>query len=107
MMTLKQFSDEFINWVDHSHSLEKKTRSVAMTRNQADLIIMRMPDGDARDALSILRATGMRPKEVFSMRWEYVDFEAKIYQNPKGKTKNARRTIPLLSPSCEILLRRR
>src|SRR5207302_760226 len=82
-------------------------RSVAMTRNQADLIIMRMPDGDARDALSILRATGMRPKEVFSMRWEYVDFEAKIYQNPKGKTKNARRTIPLLSPSCEILLRRR
>src|SRR5437868_3066687 len=27
MLTLKQFSDEFINWVDHSHSLEKKTRA--------------------------------------------------------------------------------
>src|SRR5438105_4480710 len=159
IMTLKQFSAQFIDWVDHSHSLEKKTRayyrhgwnllsttdlanrkldgiknrdsdtltfpggpanantalrtlrrmlayaedleiikhvpeiklrkewprSVAMTREQAELIIMRMPDGDARDALSILRATGMRPKEVFSSRWEYVNWEAKIYHNPNGK----------------------
>ena len=180
MLTLKQFSDEFIHWVDHSHSLEKKTRayyrhgwnllsttdlanrkldgiknrdsdtltfpggpanantalrtlrrmlayaedleiikhvpeiklrkewprSVAMTRNQADLIIMRMPDGDARDALSILRATGMRPKEVFGMRWEFIDHEAKIYHNPNGKTRNSRRAVPLLDPSSSILARR-
>jgi len=180
MLTLKQFSDEFIDWVDHSHSLEKKTRayyrhgwnllsttdlanrkldgiknrdsdtltfpggpanantalrtlrrmlayaedleiikhvpeiklrkewprSVAMTRNQADLIIMRMPDGDARDALSILRATGMRPKEVFGMRWEFIDHEAKIYHNPNGKTRNSRRAVPLLDPSSSILARR-
>ena len=180
MLTLKQFSDEFIDWVDHSHSLEKKTRayyrhgwnllsttdlanrkldgiknrdsdtltfpggpanantalrtlrrmlayaedleiikhvpeiklrkewprSVAMTREQAELIIMRMPDGDARDALSILRATGMRPKEVFSSRWEYVNWEAKIYHNPNGKTRNSRRAVPLLDPSSSILARR-
>jgi len=179
-MTLKQFSAQFIDWVDHSHSLEKKTRayyrhgwnllsttdlanrkldgiknrdsdtltfpggpanantalrtlrrmlayaedleiikhvpeiklrkewprSVAMTREQAELIIMRMPDGDARDALSILRATGMRPKEVFSSRWEYVNWEAKIYHNPNGKTRNSRRAVPLLDPSSSILARR-
>ena len=180
IMTLKQFSAQFIDWVDHSHSLEKKTRayyrhgwnllsttdlanrkldgiknrdsdtltfpggpanantalrtlrrmlayaedleiikhvpeiklrkewprSVAMTREQAELIIMRMPDGDARDALSILRATGMRPKEVFSSRWEYVNWEAKIYHNPNGKTRNSRRAVPLLDPSSSILARR-
>jgi len=180
IMTLKQFSAQFIDWVDHSHSLEKKTRayyrhgwnllsttdlanrkldgiknrdsdtltfpggpanantalrtlrrmlayaedleiikhvpeiklrkewprSVAMTRDQADMIIMRMPDGDARDALSILRATGMRPKEVFGMRWEFIDHEAKIYHNPNGKTRNSRRAVPLLDPSSSILARR-
>jgi len=177
MVTLKEFAVQFTDWVDHSHSLEKKTRayyrhgwnllsatrvsdakldgiknrdldtlsfpggaanantalrtlrrmlahaqeldlieqvpkiklrkewprSIAMTREQCDLIIMRMPAGDPRDALSILRATGMRPSEVFSMRWEYVRREEKIYQNPKGKSKAARRAIPLLDPASGIL----
>jgi integrase len=180
MVTLKEFAVQFTDWVDHSHSLEKKTRayyrhgwnllsatrvsdakldgiknrdldtlsfpggaanantalrtlrrmlahaqeldlieqvpkiklrkewprSIAMTREQCDLIIIRMPAGDPRDALSILRATGARPSEVFSMRWEYVLPETQTYRNPTGKTRSARRIIPLLHPAGDVLARR-
>jgi len=180
MITLKQFAVQFIDWVDHSQSLEKKSRqyyrhgwnllsatrlcdekldriknrdcdtllfpggaanantalrtlrrmfshaqelelveqapkirlrkewprSVAMTQQQANAILAHMPDGDPRDVLSILRATGMRPGEAYGMRWEFVGWEEKIYRNPKGKTKSARRPVPLLDPSGAVLVRR-
>jgi len=39
--------------------------------------------------------TGMRPEEVFRMRAEDIDFKQKTIFNPFGKTKAARRTIPM------------
>jgi integrase len=180
MITLRQFSEQFIDWVDHSHSLEKKTRayyrhgwnllsqtevanarldriknrdcdllrfpggaanantalrtlrrmlahaqeldlieqvpkiklrkewprSIAMTREQACLIASRMPAGDPRDVLEVLRATGMRPSEAMAMRWEYIRWEERIYANPRGKRSSSRRAVPLLDPAGEILARR-
>ena len=179
MKTLKQFSPEFLSWVDHTHTLEPKSqdyyhhgvdlllkshlseirldritnhicetvsfpggaanantalrtlrrllakaremdvipavpkiklrkewgRSIAMSRADAALIASHM-SGAPRDAFQILRATGMRPKECFSLRWEYVDFARAIYQNPKGTTASARRNIPLLHESLTVLQRR-
>lgn len=80
-------------------------RSVAMSRADAALIASHMR-GVPKDAFQILRATGMRPKECFSLRWEYVDFARRIYSNPKGKTPCARRAIPLLRESLEVLRRK-
>jgi integrase len=37
----------------------------------------------------------MRPEEVFRMRIESIDFKQKTIFNPFGKTKAARRTIPM------------
>ena len=178
-MTLRQFSTEFIAWVDATHTLEEKSqqyyhhgvdlllkshlsdirldrlnnhmcetvsfpggaanantalrtlrriltkakelerivqvprislrkewgRSIAMSRADAALIASHMT-GTARDAFQILRATGMRPKECFSLRWEFVDFARAIYRNPQGKTAAARRSIPLLHESLTVLQRR-
>jgi len=81
-------------------------RKKAMTIAEADAIAARMPDGDAKDAFQILRATGMRPSECFAMRWEYVDLNAAFYANPRGKTATACRSIPLLQNSGIILKRR-
>ena len=39
--------------------------------------------------------TGMRPEEVFRVRVENIDFKQKTIFNPFGKTKAARRTIPM------------
>lgn len=81
-------------------------RSVAMSGEQAQAIAARMPEGDARDAFLILRGTGMRPKECFSMRWDLVDWEKGYYQTPSGKTRSAQRKVPLFGAAA-ILQRRR
>lgn len=80
-------------------------RSIAMSRADAALIASHM-SGAPRDAFQILRATGMRPKECFSLRWEFVDWSRSVYCNPKGKTPSARRAIPLLHESLTVLQRR-
>ncbi len=80
-------------------------RSIAMSRADAALIASHMK-GAPKDAFEILRATGMRPGECFALCWEFVDFTKAIYCNPKGKTRSARRSIPLLYESLAILQRR-
>lgn len=80
-------------------------RSIAMSRTDAAQISARMI-GDAKDAFEVLRATGMRPGECFSLRWEFVNFEKAVYCNPRGKTRSAKRAIPLLYESVSVLQRR-
>src|SRR5215472_769726 len=48
-----------------------------------------------RDVLMVMLACGMRNGEVVRMQWEYINWEATSYFNPKGKTRKARRAIPL------------
>jgi integrase len=50
--------------------------------------------------------TGMRPDEVFRMRVENIDFKQKAIFNPFGKTKAARRTIPMTDDVLSPLMAR-
>jgi integrase len=56
-----------------------------------------------RDIAEIMLDTGMRPEEVFRMRVENVDFKQKTIFNPFGKTKAARRTIPMTDDVLSLL----
>ena len=47
------------------------------------------------DVLLIMRDTGLRPEEVFRMRWEHVHWDKRLYFNPFGKSRKARRWIPM------------
>src|SRR6202158_2047230 len=47
------------------------------------------------DIAKVMLDTGMRPEEVFRMRVENIDLKQKAIFNPFGKTKAARRTIPM------------
>jgi integrase len=47
------------------------------------------------DIAKVMLDTGMRPEEVFRMRIENIDFKQKAIFNPFGKTKAARRTVPM------------
>ena len=80
-------------------------RSISMTGEQAAQIAGYM-EGDPRDAFLVIRSTGARPGEVFALRWEYAYLGKLYYQNPKGKTPNARRVLPLLDQSIDVLRRR-
>ena len=59
-----------------------------------------------RDIAEIMLDTGMRPEEVFRMRVENVDFKQKTIFNPFGKTKAARRTIPMTDDVLSLLRNR-
>jgi integrase len=51
-----------------------------------------------RDAAMMIRGTGMRPGEVFTMRWEniYLNGTGGLIQVTDGKTKAARRMLPMV-----------
>jgi integrase len=48
-----------------------------------------------RDVLTIMLDSGLRNGEVTRMRWEYINWDSAFYFNPKGKTRKARRPVPL------------
>ncbi len=52
-----------------------------------------------RDAAVIIRGTGMRPGEVFPLRWEniYLNGQGGLIQITEGKTKAARRMLPMVA----------
>jgi integrase len=85
---------------------KESERSIAMSQADAEKIASHMPDGDARDAFLVIRATGMRPSECFAMRWEFFQWELMCYRNPGGKTRSARRAVPLLGDAMGMLKRR-
>lgn len=61
-----------------------------------------------RDAATIIRGTGMRPGEVFALRWENIHLNGSggLVQVTGGKTKAARRMLPML-PTVYAALRAR
>jgi integrase len=48
-----------------------------------------------RDVLTIMLDSGLRNGEVIRMRLEQIIWESAFYFNPKGKTRKARRLVPL------------
>jgi integrase len=58
------------------------------------------------DIAEIMLDSGMRPEEVFRMTIENIDFKQKTLFNPVGKTKAARRRIPM-TDDVSVLLKRR
>jgi integrase len=51
-----------------------------------------------RDAATVIRGTGMRPGEVFPLRWEniYLNGNGGLIQVTEGKTRAARRMLPMV-----------
>ena len=56
-----------------------------------------------RDVVILVRDTGLRPDEVFRMRWEHVHWEKRLYFNPYGKTSKSRRWIPISERAADLL----
>lgn len=60
----------------------------------------------ALDVFVIVQDTGLRPDEVFRMRVEQVNWSTRAYFNASGKTKGARRLVPLSQRVQDILFAR-
>jgi len=61
-----------------------------------------------RDCATILLGTGMRPGEVFALRWEavYLNGNGGMIQITAGKSRAARRILPMVPAVHEVLRRR-
>src|SRR5580692_2976005 len=59
-----------------------------------------------RDIASLMLETGMRPEEVYRIRPENVSLAGGFLFNPYGKTKAARRRVPLTMAARHVLTRR-
>jgi integrase len=59
-----------------------------------------------RDVAELMLETGMRPAEVLGLEKRHVNFEQGYVQVEKGKTKSARRRIPLSGRARSVLERR-
>jgi len=60
-----------------------------------------------KDILVIVRDTGMRNIfEVCRMRIEHIDWHNRVFFNPKGKTPEARRSVPMSDRVLDLLMTR-
>ena len=59
-----------------------------------------------QDIATLMIETGMRPEEVYRIRRENVFLDQGYVLNPYGKTKAARRKIPLSEPASAVLCKR-
>ena len=59
-----------------------------------------------RDIATIMLETGMRPEEVYRIHRENAHLEEGYICNPSGKTKAAKRKIPLSTNASEVIRRR-
>jgi integrase len=59
------------------------------------------------EVFMLMLDSGMRDGEVVAMRWEYVQWQGAYYLNPNGKTRRARRRVPLSERVIEMLSSRR
>ena len=59
-----------------------------------------------RDVVTIIAETGMRPEEVYTIRKENVHLDRRYLFIPNGKTRYARRNVPLTAAAIEVLKRR-
>jgi len=59
-----------------------------------------------KDVATLMLETGMRPEEVYRIRKENVFTEQRYLFNPFGKTKAAKRKIPLTTSALAIIKRR-
>ena len=74
-----------------------------MLDDAAEGLLLQVAVQPLRDVLIVMRDMGLRPDEVFRMRWEHVHWEKRLYFNPHGKSRKARRRIPLSQRAIEAL----
>jgi integrase len=75
--------------------LVKEEGRSAFIDAEAELKLLAKAEQPLRDVLTIMLDSGMRPGEVFQMRWEDIAWDRGMIFIPRGKTKRSRRHVPM------------
>ena len=87
--------------------LVKEEGRSAIIDSESETRLLAVAKQPLRDVLSIILDTGMRPGEVFQMRWEDISWERGMIFIPRGKTPRSRRYIPMSERAIDALSARR
>lgn len=87
--------------------LQKEMRREKLLDEVAEAKLMPFLRQSLKDILVIVRDTGMRNiSEVCRMRIEHIDWHNRVISNPKGKTPEARRSVPMSDRVLDLLMTR-
>jgi integrase len=87
--------------------LMKEEGRSATIDSEAEAKLLAVAKQPLRDVLIIMLDSGMRPGEVFPMRWEDIDWNRGMIFIPRGKTPRSRRYLPMSDRVMEALQSRR
>jgi integrase len=86
--------------------LKEGGRSVLIDKDTEERLLAVAPQ-PLRDVAIIVLDSGMRPSEVFNMRWEDLTWDPATIFVRRGKTKRSRRYLPMSDRVIELLQARR
>jgi integrase len=75
--------------------LLKEYGRLTIMEHETEAKLLAVASQPLKDVLVTILDTGMRPHEVFRMRWEHLNWENRAIFVPFGKTRNARRYVPI------------
>lgn len=75
--------------------LMKEEGRSAFIDAEAEIGLLAHAKQPLRDVLTLILDSGMRPGEVFQMRWEDIAWDRGMVFIPRGKTKRSRRHVPM------------
>jgi integrase len=75
--------------------LVKEEGRSSIIDNEAEFKLLAVAKQPLHDVLTLILDSGMRPGEVFQMRWEDIAWDRGMIFIPRGKTKRSRRHIPM------------
>ena len=75
--------------------LAEETGREGIMDDAAEKALLSVARQPLTDVIVVIRDMGLRPDEVFRMRWENVHWDKRLYFNPSGKSRKARRWLPL------------
>lgn len=87
--------------------LFKEEGRSALIDKDAESRLLAVAPQPLRDVAILVLDSGMRPSEVFKMRWEDLTWSPGMIFIPRGKTKRSRRYIPMSDRVIEALQARR
>jgi len=94
VMLSKAVRDSLIRQAPRIHLCAEDGRD-GILDDSSESKLLAVAEQPLSDVLVIMRDMGLRPTEVFRMRWEHVYWDKRLYFNPFGKSRKARRWVPL------------
>ena len=108
LRTLRRLLGKAVEWkviaVAPAVSLMKEVGRELTIDPETEAKLLAVAKQPMKDVLIMIQDTGMRPEEVFRIRIENINWNQRLIFNPNGKTKAARRHVPISERMQELLM---